>query len=65
MSNCGPNTNNSQFYITTVPCPHLDGQNVVIGRVLKGLNVLREMAALPKKDDKPLEVSSNYCLLML
>lgn len=56
MSNCGPNTNNSQFYITTVPCPHLDGLNVVFGKVQKGLNILREMANLPKKDDKPLEV---------
>lgn len=60
MSNCGPNTNNSQFYITTVPCSHLDGLNVIVGRVHKGLNILREMAILPKKDDRPVEVIEIY-----
>lgn len=56
MANCGKNTNNSQFYITTVPCSHLDGLNVIVGKVHKGLNILREMANLPKNNDKPVEV---------
>ncbi|XP_026328109.1 peptidyl-prolyl cis-trans isomerase D isoform X2 [Hyposmocoma kahamanoa] len=44
MANAGrPNTNGSQFCITTVPCPHLDGRNVVFGKVLAGLGVAREM----------------------
>lgn len=40
MANYGPNTNQSQFYITLGPCPQLDGEHVVFGRVIDGFDSL-------------------------
>uniref|UniRef100_A0A0A9Z9H3 peptidylprolyl isomerase n=4 Tax=Lygus hesperus TaxID=30085 RepID=A0A0A9Z9H3_LYGHE len=48
MVNYGqPNTNNSQFFITTIPCPHLDGTNVVFGKVVFGLGAVQEVSTTP------------------
>lgn len=60
MCNSGPNTNHSQFYITTAPCTHLDDTNVIVGKVVKGLNLIVEMADLPRENYIPQEVSSLF-----
>lgn len=47
IANAGPNTGSSQFFITLAPQPDLDGHYTIIGKVIKGMEILQ---ALPERN---------------
>jgi len=62
MANAGKNTNGSQFFITTAATYWLNGQHVVFGKVIQGMEIIKKMESYGTKEGEPkVEIIISNC----